>query len=131
MTDIQHIADGFKKILVVDDILYVLKSISKILREEGYFVVTARNGKEALFKFKNLQPDLITVDQRLPDMSGIELVQEIKRMEGNEDIKIVFISAFDEKETIHSSLNLGINHFLLKPFKKKRLIDIVSNLIGE
>ena len=120
----------FKKILVVDDILYVVKSISRILVAEGYFVFTARTGKEALDKFVKYSPDLITLDQKLPDMTGLQLVQKIRKLEKGDHTIIIFISSVYEKEEITSILQSNISDYLLKPFKKAKLIDTVQNLIG-
>jgi two-component system chemotaxis response regulator CheY len=121
---------GFKKILVVDDIMYVVKSISRILRAQGYFVITAMTGKEAIKKFDKYKPDLMTVDQNLPDMTGLQLVKKIKTYSGGEKVKIIFISAVHEKDAIKSILGSGINNYILKPFKKENLIIAVKKLIG-
>ena len=125
----EGIHKDFKKVLVVDDITYVVKSISNILRSEKYFVFTAMNGRDAISKFKNYTPDLITIDQKLPDMSGIELVKNIRKLEGGDKTKIIFISGVHEKEEIKTILNLGIENYILKPFKKQTLIDIVKELL--
>lgn len=121
----------FKKILVVDDILYVLKSISKILKDEGYFVITAMSGREALVKFKNYSPDLITIDQKLPDMNGSQLVQEVRKVDLEHRTKMVFISAVHDKEEIKSILNLGVTSYLLKPFLKKKLINVIKDALND
>jgi CheY-like chemotaxis protein len=121
---------GFKKILVVDDITYVVKSISKILKGAGFFVITAMTGKEAVEKFLKYHPDLITVDQKLPDMSGIHLVEQIRKLEGGEEVKLIFISAVQEKEEIRSILHLKIDNYILKPFRKEILLDAVMKVLG-
>ena len=120
-----------KKILIVDDITYVIKSISRILSKEGYFVITSKTGNEALTKFKNYSPDLVTIDQKLPDMSGNQLVGKIRSMEGGDKTKILFISAVQDKKVIKSILNAGIEDYLLKPFRKEQLLDSVIKLIGK
>ena len=120
----------FIKILVVDDILYVVKSISKVLIEQGFFVLTATSGREALEKCADYAPDLVTIDQRLPDMTGLHLAERIRKTYKENAPKIIFITAIDEKEEIKSILNLGVNHFLLKPFKKEKLIESVKEALG-
>jgi len=125
----KNVHKDFKKVLVVDDITYVVKSISNILRSENYFVFTAMNGKDAISKYKNYNPDLITIDQKLPDMSGIELAKKIRKLEGGNKTKIIFISTVHSKEEITNILNLGIDNYILKPFKKQILIDIVKDLL--
>ena len=118
------------KILVVDDILYVVKSISRILQSEGFFVFTARSGREALQKFHEYSPDLVTVDQKLPDMTGQQLVALIRAAEESAKTKIIFISAVDDKTEIRAILQQNIDDYLVKPFKKTRLVDTVKGLIG-
>ncbi len=119
---------GFKKVLVVDDITYVVKSISKILRGAGYFVISAMAGKEAIEKFVKYHPDIITVDQKLPDMTGIQLVEAIRKLNGGDKPKIIFVSAVQDKEEIRSILHLKIDNYILKPFRKETLLDAVQKL---
>lgn len=134
LNDLDNIEDfnpGFaKKVLVIDDILYVVKSISKILTDEGYYVLSALTGKEALELLKKFKPDLITIDQKLPDMTGIKLLEEIKKIDFEIFPKIIFISAVYDKEQIESVLKLYVSNYILKPFKKSKLLEIVNNLIG-
>jgi DNA-binding response OmpR family regulator len=118
----------FKKVLVVDDITYVIKSISTILRSQNFFVMTAKNGAEAIKKFKKYNPDLVTIDQNLPDMSGKKLASEIKALPGGDTVKIIFISAIHNKQEIRGILDLGVDNYILKPFRKQTLIDIVKKL---
>jgi CheY-like chemotaxis protein len=119
-----------KKILVVDDIMYVVKSITKILRGAGYIVISAMTGKEALEKFLKHKPDLVTVDQKLPDMTGIQLVEHLRELPGGDRPRFIFISAVQEKEEIRSILHLKIDNYILKPFRKEILLDSVRKLLG-
>ena len=122
-------SDNFLKALVVDDILYIVRSIARILSAEGIFVLTATSGKEAIEKFVQYGPDLVTVDQRLPDMSGLSLVERIREIEGNPKAKIVFISSVYDKEEIRSILQHNIDGYLIKPFQKSRLVETVRGLV--
>ena len=119
LTDVNEIykVGDFKKILVVEDLTYVLKTIVKTLSQDGYFTISASTGEEALQKFENYLPDLITVDQRLPDMTGIQLVNKIRALNKTPDTKIVFISGVDDKETIQTILQMGVDEYLLTPFQ--------------
>lgn len=119
-----------KKVLVVDDITYIIKSISGILRSQNYFVFTAKNGKDAIKLFKTYNPELITIDQKLPDMSGVQLVEEIRKLPGGDKAKIIFISAVHEKSEIKKILGMGIDNYILKPFRKQMLIDTLKDLLG-
>jgi DNA-binding response OmpR family regulator len=120
---------AFKKILVVDDILYVVKSLSKVLRDEGYFVLTALTGREALEKFAEYSPDAITVDQRLPDMSGLQLVEKILAQVGAARPRIIFISSVYDREEIASIMKRGIDDYLMKPFTRAKLVETLGRLL--
>ena len=118
-----------KKILVVDDLLYVAKTIAKILLNEGYKVITAMSGKEALEKFRRYNPDLITIDQKLPDMTGFELVLKLRELKKGQNAKIIFISGVHDKDVIESILQLGIKYYLLKPVSNSKLLETVQQVL--
>lgn len=118
----------FKKILITEDITYVLKTLKRILSDEGYFVLTAKTGEEALSKFHKYSPDLMTIDQHLPDMPGLDLAEKI-RQTNSYDVKLVFISAVYDRDFIKSVLKSGINDYLIKPFQKKKLLETVKRLL--
>lgn len=121
----------YKIILIVEDILYVLKSIETVLKEEGYYVITAMNGKDALEIFKKYSPDLVSIDQKLPDMNGTKLLEEINKLNLVKKPKIIFISANYDKDEIQNILKQNVSNYLIKPFKKNKLIEVVKNLIGD
>jgi CheY-like chemotaxis protein len=120
---------SFKKILIVDDIMYVVKSLTRILRDEGYFILTATSGKEALGKFKAYSPDLVTIDQKLPDMTGLQLVDMILSLKSSRPPRIIFISSVYDRDEIKEIMKHGIDDYLLKPFQKAKLIETVRRLI--
>jgi len=131
--DISNIPENeihFKIILIIDDILYVLKSITTILKEEGYFVLTAKSGQEALGLLNKYSPDLVTIDMKLPDISGLQLLEKINKLELKKKPKIIFISANYDKDEIQNILKQNVSNYLLKPFKKSKLIEVVKELIG-
>ena len=86
-----------KKILVVDDLLYVTKFISSILKEEGYYVITAMSGEETIEKFIRFNPDLVTIDQKLPDMTGFELVQKLRSVIHRQLFEVIIQAAIGAK----------------------------------
>ena len=120
-----------KKILIVDDLTYVVKTIERILSEQGYLIITAKTGYEALEKFEKYFPDLITVDQKLPDMMGTQLVEKIKKTDHGKTVKIVFITATSEISDIRGILKMKIDDYLIKPFEKSKLIAVVKRLLDE
>jgi CheY-like chemotaxis protein len=120
---------SFKKILIVDDIHYVVKSLAKVLSDEGYFVLTAMSGSEALEKFVEYSPDALTIDQKLPDMSGVQLVEKILSLGAARPPRIVFISAVYDKEEIAHIMAHGVDDYLMKPFKKAKLLETLERLL--
>jgi DNA-binding response OmpR family regulator len=122
-------ARAFKKVLVVDDILYVVKSLAKVLRDEGYFVLTALSGTEALEKFSEYTPDAVTVDQRLPDMSGIQLAEKIISLSSGAPPRIIFISSVYDREEIAAIMKRGIDDYLMKPFTRAKLLETLGRLL--
>lgn len=119
----------FRKVLVVDDITYVLRSISKVLKEQGFFVLTARTARDALASYRLYTPELVTIDQKLPDMTGLQLVDQIRAVEGSDKTKIIFISSVYDKDEIRTILERGIDDYLMKPFKRARLIETVRTVL--
>ena len=120
-----------KKVLVVDDITYVIRFISKILKDAGYQVISATSGHEALIKYVKYHPDIVTVDQMLPDMTGETLFAKIKELDRENTTKLIFISANYEKEKIKAILNLGVTNYLMKPFTKEKLLEVLKQLDEE
>ena len=121
---------SFFKVLVVDDITYVLKSISRVLRDEGFFVLTARTAREAIASYQTYGADLVTIDQKLPDMSGLELAKRIREIDRAGVTKIIFISSVYDKEEIRRILKQGVDDYLMKPFKKTRLIGTIKHVLN-
>jgi len=119
-----------KKILVVDDLHYVAKYLATVMSEAGYKVLMSMSGTEALNRFELFNPDLVTIDQKLPDMTGCELVNRLRTLRNGKKPKIVFITAACDKETIQSVLNLGIDNYLVKPVDKTKLLETLKGLLG-
>lgn len=116
-----------KRILVVDDAIFMRNIIKDILAEEGYSIVgEAGNGEEAIEKCKALIPDIVTMDIVMPVMSGIDAVREIKKL--NRNIKIVMCSALGQESLVMEAIEAGASDFITKPFKKERVIEILKKL---
>lgn len=108
-----------KKILVVDDEVKLLKFLAGFLQREGFEVVTATSGQEALAEFKRCQPDLVILDVMMPDMDGFEVCRRL-RMES--DVPIIFLSARGETMDRIMGLTLGSDDYLSKPFDSAELL---------
>jgi two-component system cell cycle response regulator len=109
-------------ILVADDEPVNRALIQRRLEREGYRVLTAQNGSEAVKKTKEALPDLVLLDVMMPEMDGMDACRLIKEDERTRDIPIIFLSARDETEMKVSGLTLGANDYISKPFKAEELL---------
>ncbi len=117
-----------KKILVVDDAAFMRMMIKDILGKNGYEVVgEAENGAVALEKYKDLQPDLVTMDITMPEMDGITAVKEIKSMDGT--ARIIMCSAMGQQAMVIDAIQAGAKDFIVKPFQPERVIEAVSKAL--
>ncbi|MDD1502566.1 response regulator [Lysinibacillus sp. CNPSo 3705] len=117
-------------VLVVDDTLFMRVAISNMFTEWGYEVVgNAGNGKEAVAMYRELQPDLVTMDVTMPVMTGIEAVKEI--IPEFPDAKIIMITALGQQKLIVEAIESGAKDFITKPFEPERLKAVVDQLLGQ
>lgn len=114
-----------KTILVVDDELEVAQSVESILEDEGYTVLSAGDGLEALELLNGRIPDLIISDIMMPLMNGHELLEKIRGEDRFKNIPVVLMSA------VHHEKNKQAQSYLKKPFNLDSLIETVQNLIGK
>ncbi|MDH7486322.1 MAG: response regulator transcription factor [Anaerolineae bacterium] len=107
------------RILVVDDDLPSVKMIAFLLREEGYTVLTANDGPEALRMVDEEMPDLVILDVMMPGMDGLEVCRRIRRIT---DLPIIFLSAKGETADRVAGLDVGGDDYLPKPFEPAELL---------
>ncbi|MBZ0294586.1 MAG: response regulator transcription factor [Anaerolineae bacterium] len=115
-----------RKILIVDDEQHILDTISAYLGSEGYEVVMARDGKQALFTFRHEKPDLIVLDIMMPEMDGLEAARLIRRESG---VPIIFLTARVEDADQITGLELGADEYLTKPFSPRVLVARIRALL--
>lgn len=109
-------------ILVVDDNINNLKTLSKLLTEKGYSVRGAPNGQTAITAIKTLPPELILLDVLMPDMDGYEVCRILKKDPKTSDIPIIFVSALDESENTVKGFQAGGVDFITKPFNPEEIL---------
>ena len=117
------------KILLVDDEQDILEIVGNNLTQEGYQVITASNGKEAIFKAKKELPQLIIMDVMMPEMDGIEACETIRRMPELQDTIITFLTARSEDYSQVVGFDAGADDYIAKPIKPKVLISKVKALL--
>jgi two-component system alkaline phosphatase synthesis response regulator PhoP len=117
-----------KKILIADDEPDILEIIQFNLQQEGYEVITAKNGEEAIEKAKKTSPDLIILDIMMPGKNGIEVCNILRTMPAFGDTLIIFLSAMSDETTEIKGLETGADDYLTKPISPKVLLSKVNAL---
>jgi len=116
-----------RKVLVVDDAAFMRRSLKIMLERNGYEVVgEAENGKAAIQKYRELKPDIVTMDITMPEMDGIQAVKTIKQIAS--DPKIVMISALGQENYIREAVLSGAVGFIVKPFKEEQVIRALNKI---
>ncbi|MGI6225615.1 MAG: response regulator [Peptococcales bacterium] len=116
------------KILIVDDAAFMRMMIKDILLKNGFVVVgEAENGRVAVEKYKELQPDLVTMDITMPEMDGIQAVKQIKEINGA--ARIVMCSAMGQQAMVIDAIQAGAKDFIVKPFQPDRVLEAVRKAL--
>jgi two-component system chemotaxis response regulator CheY len=117
-------------VLIVDDALFMRMMIRDILSKDGFDVVAeAENGVEAVERFKEVRPDLVTMDIVMPEMDGIEAVKQIMKIDPN--AKILMCSAMGQQPLVVEALEAGAKDFIIKPFQPSKVIEAVEKALKE
>lgn len=117
------------KILLVDDEPDIVDFLSYNLKKEGYEILTANNGKDAIEIAKKELPHLIVLDVMMPDMDGIETCREIREQKGLQDVLIAFLTARSEDYTQIAGFEVGADDYITKPIKPRVFISRVKALL--
>jgi len=118
-----------KRVLIVDDAAFMRMMIKDILTKNGYEVAgEAENGLVAVNMYKELKPDLVTMDITMPEMDGITAVKMIKKIDPS--AKIIMCSAMGQQMMVMEAIQAGARDFIVKPFQQERVIQAVKKAIG-
>jgi len=118
-----------QRVLVCDDAIFMRTMISDILTGAGYEVVgEAETGTQAVERYRNLRPDLVTMDIVMPDMGGIDAVREIVKEDAN--AKILMCSAMGQQALVVEAIQAGAKDFVVKPFQPSRVLEAVQRVLG-
>lgn len=115
-----------KKILIVDDEIGIVEEIKSFLLEEGYQVRTADTAKEGIRAVDEFRPDVIFIDIKLPDISGIEVLKAVK--EKSPKTKVVIITGYVDQNVMDETEAIGRDAFLQKPFDLVKIIEEIERL---
>ena len=118
------------KILVVDDVQSNVLLLKALLGREGFGIVYAMNGTEALEKVKSEHPDLILLDVMMPDMDGFEVAGRLKVEPEQAEIPIIFLTALNDSASVVKGFQLGANDFISKPIRREELLIRVEHQLS-
>jgi len=118
-----------KRVMIVDDAAFMRMMIKDILVKNGYEVVgEASNGAEAVEKYKELKPDLVTMDITMPEMDGVAALKEIKKMDPS--ARIVMCSAMGQQAMVIDAIQSGAKDFIVKPFQNDRVLEAIKKAVS-
>lgn len=117
------------RILVVDDAAFMRMMIKDILTKNGFEVVgEAADGAQAVEKYRELKPDLVTMDITMPEKDGISALKEIKAEDPN--ARIIMCSAMGQQSMVIDAIQAGAKDFIVKPFQPDRVIEAISKTLA-
>ena len=116
-------------IMIVDDSRTSRKILKQILEDSGHTVVgEAVDGEEGYLKYKELKPDLVTLDITMPKLDGLEALQLIRKC--NENAKVVMITAAGQKEKMIQAIKYGAAEFIAKPYDEEDVKQVINKILG-
>ena len=117
------------KVLIVDDAAFMRLSLKTMLTANGFEVVgEALDGAVGVSMYKELMPDIVTMDITMPTMTGIEALKEILKY--NPKAKVVMISAMGQEAMVKEAIISGAKSFLVKPYKEEHLVETLKKVLG-
>ena len=118
-----------KRVLVVDDAAFMRMAIKIILNGNGFEVIgEAENGAIAVKKYKELKPDIVTMDITMPEMTGIEALKSIR--EFDPEAKVIMVSAMGQEGMVRETIMLGAKSFIIKPSKNDHVIQTLNKVLA-
>ncbi|KAB0654081.1 response regulator [Acinetobacter bohemicus] len=135
---IKHISDSRdllrhnnarRLIMIVDDSVTVRKVTSRLLERQGYDVVTAKDGVDAIEQLENVKPDLMLLDIEMPRMDGFEVTNLVRHHDVHQDLPIIMITSRTGEKHRERAFSLGVTHYMGKPFQEAELLSNVENFL--
>ena len=120
-----------KKVLVVDDEIHIVQVVAIKLRNNGFAVVTAENGQDAFDLACNETPDVIVTDFQMPEMTGIELIENLRNRPATADVPVIMLTARGFAIDDEQKQNLKISVCLSKPFSPREVLQCVEDVLKQ
>lgn len=114
-----------QRVLIVDDAAFMRMSLKTILEKNGFEVAgEAENGKIGVMKYKELNPDIVTLDITMPEMGGLATLKEIKKIDNN--AKVIIVSAMGQEGYVREAIMCGAKSFIVKPFTNEHVVKVLN-----
>lgn len=123
--------DGAHRILVVDDEPYILRSLSYVLQREGFAVLEARDGEEALAVARRERPDLVFLDVMMPKKSGFDVLAEIRGTPELAGCCVILLTAKGQESDRERGFALGCDDYMTKPFSPMKVVERARQVLAE
>ena len=120
-----------KKVLIADDEQNIVISLEFLMKREGFEVVVANDGEEAIRRIRADQPDLVLLDVMMPKKSGFEVCQEVKADPALGGVRILMLTAKGRDTEVAKGLALGADAYMTKPFSTRELVDKVRSMLEQ
>lgn len=118
-----------KRVLIVDDASFMRMTINMMLKKNGFNIVgEAENGAEGVEKYKELKPDIVTMDITMPRMSGLEALKQIR--EYDPKANVIMVSAMGQDLMVKEAVLSGAKSFIVKPFKEEHVVAVVKKVLA-
>lgn len=117
------------RVMVVDDAAFMRMTIKMMLQRNGFEVVgEAENGSVGVRKYRELRPDLVTMDLTMPEMDGIQALQEIKRLDPQ--ARVVIVSAMGQESMVREAIMYGARSFIVKPYNEEHVVATLNKILS-
>ncbi|MEM9993969.1 MAG: response regulator, partial [Acinetobacter pittii] len=124
----QRESDERRLIMIVDDSVTVRKVTSRLLERQGYDVVTAKDGVDAIEQLENIKPDLMLLDIEMPRMDGFEVLNLVRHHDLHQDMPVIMITSRTGEKHRERAFTLGVNQYMGKPFQEEDLLHNIDAL---
>ncbi|MGE8541634.1 MAG: hybrid sensor histidine kinase/response regulator, partial [Acinetobacter sp.] len=129
--DLSRHGNARSLVMIVDDSVTVRKVTTRLLERQGFDVVTAKDGVDAMEQLENVRPDLMLLDIEMPRMDGFEVTNLVRHHEIHQDLPIIMITSRTGEKHRERAFSLGVTHYMGKPFQEAELLANVESLIAE
>ena len=127
--DSQRHEDQRRLIMIVDDSVTVRKVTTRLLERNGYDVVTAKDGIDAIEQLENVKPSLMLLDIEMPRMDGFEVTNLVRHHEVHQELPIIMITSRTGEKHRERAFSLGVNQYMGKPFQEAELLANIESIL--